>query len=383
MIEYLRLILWLPILVLSYFFPKDNSVWVFGANGGKQFGDNTKYFYLYVEHEKPSIRPVWISADLEIVEKLQENGYEAYHRNSLEGIFLTLCADMIFITHDLRDVNPWAVGRSTVICFWHGFPLKKISWDGRMEDSPLYQQVIYYLNTRWDRLFTPSEIASQPFETGLKHSKEDMQVTGYPRNDALDRDGISRNIFPSDSVRDKMANTHSQYFTFIYTPTYRDSGENPNETLDWDKINEALVNLGGYIFIKSHPRQPAEIDHELDRISILPSNMDIYPLLCYSDALITDYSSIYFDYLFLNNPVIFYAFDREQYENERGMYFDYDDVTPGPIATNQSELVDILFNVAESDEYAQCRDNIRKKFMTDFELRFSEKAFVTIKSELN
>lgn len=89
---------------------------------------------------------------------------------------------------------------------------------------------------------------------------------------------------------------------------------------------------------------------------------DIYPLLPVSDYLITDYSSIYFDYLLLNKEIIFYPFDYTEYVNEdRKLYFDYDEITPGEKVYTFEKLLDTL-SILNNLDFSKEREQIKNKF---------------------
>ena len=82
-------------------------------------------------------------------------------------------------------------------------------------------------------------------------------------------------------------------------------------------------------------------------------NTDIQELLLISDILITDYSSMIFDYLLLDRPILLFAYDLNEYLNERGMYYNFEEIAPGPILLNGTELIDAIKNI----------ENIDKKFI--------------------
>jgi CDP-glycerol glycerophosphotransferase (TagB/SpsB family) len=363
---------------ITYFFPRDSNLWIFGAGEGTRFTGNSKYLFLYVDSQT-QVRSVWLSENQNIVEELKNSGYEAYHRNSLKGIYFSLRARASIVTHDNRDLNPWLITGSTVVCLWHGFPLKHISWDSRLADAKSYVKLFYSLNTDWDLFCVPSEISMGPFESGLRHPLEDMRITGYPRNDEL----VGAEFLQgTPHQRATLGDEDTNRFTFIYLPTYRREGENPLNTLNWTRVNGTLDSINAKMFVKPHPRQSADIPSGVDQISVLDGDIDVYPLLGDSDALITDYSSVYFDYLLLDKPILYYSFDRDEYQDSRGLYFEYSEVTPGPVAKCDKEFNKSLEGIVESDEYGTEREDIQKKFMPTFDQSYSERTFQMIMTEL-
>ena len=110
----------------SGFFRKDSNMWIFGAPLGQKFADNSKYLFLYVTKNHPDITCVWLSRNTDVIEKLRENGYCAYHVSSLEGILHSLRAGCVVISTSLWDVNRSLIRGAKVVQLWHGTPLKKL-----------------------------------------------------------------------------------------------------------------------------------------------------------------------------------------------------------------------------------------------------------------
>jgi CDP-glycerol glycerophosphotransferase len=107
-----------------------------------------------------------------------------------------------------------------------------------------------------------------------------------------------------------------------------------------------------------------------------PSHQDIYPLLPLADALVTDYSSVYMDYLLLNRPVYFFAYDQQRYcAQDRELFFPYEDMTPGPIANTQEDLLAHLHAglVLGRDAHEQERLALREKLFTHVDARASQR----------
>ncbi|CDG65347.1 MAG: hypothetical protein PWQ15_982 [Methanobacterium sp.] len=108
-------------------------------------------------------------------------------------------------------------------------------------------------------------------------------------------------------------------------------------------------------------------NHKYDRIYLLQDediNQDVYKILPFTDYLITDYSSVYFDYMLLNKPIIFAPFDIDDYiKNDREFYYNYNDVTPGPKAYNWKEVLKYINKIVrEPNRYKDQRKIINQKF---------------------
>lgn len=141
--------------------------------------------------------------------------------------------------------------------------------------------------------------------------------------------------------------------TLCYLPTFRDKKE---LLFLGEKSKSKIINFLNFLnennyqlITKLHFAGTNIVNREKDilykykNIIILPSQMDIYPFLKYSDILITDYSSVYFDFLYLNRDIIFYPYDLTYYKlYDRGLLFEYNKITPGDKVFNLNELTDNL-----------------------------------------
>lgn len=364
---------------LSYLFPRNKKIWVFGSKDGRQFLDNPKYLFLYIaNNRKDEIKAIWISKNRTVIKKLRKKGYNAYHNCSLRGIYYALRA-YYFITDGYSfAINYWLSGGAKKINLWHGSPIKKIGFDmtkgkgSEFHKSKGVKKLMYYLLVPWvfekqGRIITTSPLYQKIFISAFKINRNKIAITGYPRNDIFFNKfdnfdlGMDYQIFRKIKKFKKDNNK-----LIIYLPTFRESGGNPcmDGVFDFTKLNRFL-NLNHTIFIvKLHiltdMKRNISQDLNLDRILVLPRRMDIYSILPLIDVLITDYSSVYFDFLLLNKPIIFFPYDIQQYINERDLYFNYDEFTPGPKAYNFGELLEKMKDALDgNDDYIEQRQKIR------------------------
>lgn len=176
---------------------------------------------------------------------------------------------------------------------------------------------------------------------------EDAWLTGYPRNDFLLKQEKSQELISKHPFLDKRV--------ILYAPTWRELNQAtvffPFSDYNPKELNNFLQEQDSYLLIRAHKEELLKSNtgynsnfESCDRI--LYAGNDIFPdvseLLIYTDILITDYSSIYIDYLLLNRPIIFFCHDLEQYSATNGLLFDYDSVTPGDKVFTQKEFLDSL-----------------------------------------
>ena len=357
---------YLAVALLDGFRERDESLWVFGARGGEAFADNTKYLYLHVAAEHPEIRPVWLSKDPDVVEELQEHGYEAYRRYSPRGLALNLRAGVVFLTQGHRDLAMPACAGALTVLLWHGVPLKTVSWDAEFPDEPPEVRAIHAaMAEEIDLLAVPSEELIDVFESGLRISRDRMCITGYPRNDALFGSIPGEELGTDAAALARVRTLAADHPVVCYLPTYRsDAADSPTDHLDLPALDEFLAERDAYLVVKTHPKEEVSLPPDLDRIVQLPAATDVYPLLRYADALVTDYSSAYFDFLSLDRPVVFYPYDLDRYRRRRGFYFDYDEVTPGPVVREFDGLLAALDGVlTDGDPYRDDRGAFRDRLL--------------------
>lgn len=371
-------ILFIPIYYFFYLVPRDNKIWLFGSNMGKSFGDNPKYFYLYMNHIKDrDIRPIWISNIDDIIRTLRENGYEAYSIYSLKGIFFALRSGVYIFDHHTKDISFWLSGGAKKINLFHGIPLKKIHGDNKFDQ--VRNPSNFYAKVRWivrriqneqpnHYYLATSVYVRDIFKGAFRTSIDKGIVCGYPRNDVffnnnylINNKNLSiKNIEVYNRLDREKQNGKK---TIMYMPTFRMSESNFFDIVNMELLNGFLENNNCVLLVKAHPMSILKegFNHiEYENILNIDSAEDPYLFLNLSDILITDYSSIYFDFLLTNRPIIFFAYDLKEYVSEsRELYYDYNSITPGHKAENIDELIKALgYILSDNDEFEKERKDI-------------------------
>lgn len=350
---------------LSAYYGRDRSLWVFGARGGGAFVDNAKYLFLHVAERRPGIRAVWLSKDGRVVDRLRAAGYEAYRATSPRGVYYALRAGVVCLTEDFRDVALAPTGGANVVQLWHGIPLKRIGWDAELPDHPLPVRLcLGYLARAISVLVLTARELAGPFASGLRVDRDRMAVAGYPRTDALVREVPGEAVGIDDGILDRLDRAAAEGPLLFYLPTYREgSADGFGDHLDLPALERFLAERGAHLAVKPHPKESVDLGERTgSRVVEVPPDDDVYPLLRRADALVTDYSSVAFDFLLADRPVVFYPYDLDRYREERGFYFDYGEVTPGPTATEFGELLAALDGVLDGDGYEAERAALRDRF---------------------
>jgi len=394
----------LPAYWFSFIIPKDKNLWIFGAWLGGKFADNPKYLFLYVKNTRPEIRPVWLSHDQSLVRDLRGMGYEAYTAYSMKGLLVSVRAGCVITSTGIVDANRFVIGGARRVQLWHGTPLKKIGYDDKITQllnegrkgftaklKNILRNLLPYSVEDDDMCISPSEEVSSKFASAFAMPKERVRLTGYPRNDAFFN--VLWQMNRDASFVDRIRQITQCKHVIAYLPTHREEGRRRADYLftsygfNGDDFNRLLKRYDAALVIKTHYYNRLEdgFDGVNSRI-YMPSDSqlpDIYPLLKAADILITDYSSVYFDYLLLGRPIIFAPFDLEDYlKRDRELYYDYNTVTPGPKAKNWPEVLELIDRVMKEDEWKENREQICMRFNEFRDGESSRRVFEEIRSLL-
>ena len=344
---------------LSCGFPRSKKVWVFigwHTNVEREvFADNSKYLYLYTANQLPEVSAIWISHDRKLSKILSNNGYTAYYLYSLKGIFYSLRAEYTFVDAFMKLRNWQFSGRSKVIQLWHGKGMKKTGHDSNYSLKK-YDQILFpHLHQKFYKLIASSPYTVKLMASTFKAKVEDILITGLPRNDILHSNISGSDIDSHQQLANQITDAKKNGCTKIlfYAPTFRPDGSNPLESFDFIKANEFLADKNWHLIVSLHPKFARKENVQipsLSNISYVGAGYDIYPQLKDIDLLITDYSSLYVDFLQLSKPVVFYVFDILQYQSEMGLHEDFETLTPGPHPRTFNDLLEAI-NLPISSKY--------------------------------
>ncbi len=392
-IKYWSQILLLPVYLLSFCSVRSNKIWVLGSSFGQRFADNPRYFFLYLSQvQQEGIQAIWISKEKSIIEHLKKNNLKAYYLYSFQGIWNCLRAKVYLFDNYSKDICFTLSGGARKINLWHGIPLKKIQMDN-VHDKVRYpdtgwQRIKWMLRRMSDEkpshyILCTSEFLRNIFESSFR--TKNVIMCGYPRNDVLISDTIRNVLLPNEEQVCKSMDMHDGKIV-VYMPTFRDSEKQLMNILDFDKFHMFLQNNNILFCMKLHPKSRLENlirtklqNRDLKYIRFINSNNDPYPIVKKADILVTDYSSIYFDYLLMDRPIVFFDYDREEYlRNTREMYFNYEEFTPGVKVKSAVELEAAL--LAE-DDYSAERAIVRQKVFSKESGLASERLYQAIKQQ--
>ena len=326
---------------ISLFVPKRKNVWIFGSKGGDSYSDNPKYVFEYINKNQPEIKTVWLTKNKIVLEHLRTIGVRVYYINSIKGIIWQMMAKVAIISHGISDINKYACGRLKIVECWHGVPMKPVLLSDPKEEALKKREnirrlsfVLPYLRKRINYkeyfVICGSGDRSNKILKKVFGDNSNLISSGFPRLDGL----FVENNYSISICRevDELKSQGKQIG--IYMPTYRREGE--FDIVDYfykniKEINNHLQRNNQSLFVKIHSfEKNLKEKKNIGNVFFISNSEikdDIYSILNKFDFLITDYSSIVFDFLILSRPVFFLTPDRESYIKSNGNFvFDYLDL---------------------------------------------------------
>lgn len=264
----------------------------------------------------------------------------AFMKQYATASYVVICDNFLPVTAGKKRKE------TTVIQLWHGCgAFKKFGYDSKEDIPPYYKGKVFH---NYDIVTVSSPACCKAFSHAMALPLGCMLPVGISRTDKYyDRHYLAQ-------AKEKFLKAYPQAAgkkVVLYAPTFRGNAARPELSVEKDAV-EALKELGAqwYVIVKKHPHM------ESDREKKGLSTEEILP---FADVLISDYSSVIFDFCIFNRPIIFYAPDLEEYEKNRGFYLDYKKL-PGSIVTSAKSLKQA---VEEPDSYVLQRKEFFLKYM--------------------
>lgn len=340
---------------LSGFSRRNSKYAVFGSHNG-EFKDNSKYLFIYMNEHRKDLNCVWISKNKKQANDIRNLGYKSHHYRSIKGVYYCLVSKFYFYTSHLKDINYWISRKAIAINLWHGLPMKKIEFS--IKTGPLTEIYNLYkfnphrirqphLFRKPDFMLSTSPFMSNHFSEAFKISPKQCLEYGQPRLDHILYPEVFNNLHQINNKTKISINIKNFSKVFLYLPTWRDTKADILDDLkmDFKMVNSFLDEHNALMLVKLHPITPQESLDKINfpNIKICNFDFDIYSILDKVDCLITDYSSIFYDFISFNSSVILYTPDIDTYlTNCRELNFNYEQYTSGLRATNMSSFITCL-----------------------------------------
>jgi CDP-glycerol glycerophosphotransferase len=352
-LKLLRLPLYALGAVASLVVPRTPRLWVFGSGAG--VGEGALPLYRAArERLGDDTRLMWLATTEAELAEARALGLTAERKTGWRGFRLTLRARVLVVTHGFGDVNRFATRGGFVVQLWHGIPLKRLHLDSPatlrvsfLPDHRLVRSAVaraYRVAGRGIRLFpVASELVAARISSAFGVPRDRIVVTGDPRDDALTAPVVP--ALDAGGAR-----------TILYAPTWRDGDPDPAVPTpeQWAAVGAWLEERDAVLYVRTHPLGAGDYaagPAASDRVRMLGPDVvrDVNTVLPEIDVLLTDYSSIAFDFALLGRPIVFLAADLESYAKRRGLYDPYREFSGGRHTTGWEDALGLLGDALDRD----------------------------------
>ena len=345
MVHQIKLMIIRMFFIFVGFLPARKKMILFESFSGRQYSCNPRAVYEYMLKHHPEYEMYW-SIDKKFKDNFKAKNLKTVERYSIKWLFI-LGFSRFWVVNGRM---PWTIQNSKhtrYIQTWHGTPLKKLVFDMEEVHMPntnaeKYKMSFFKESRNWDVLISPNRYSTDIFKRAFKFEKEIFE-TGYPRNDVLIKDNNFEKI---KEIKKKLGIPQDKK-AILYAPTWRDNQFYKVGQYKFDLALDLaeLQKLYGdqyVILLRMHYLVAENFDLSPYKgfAYDFSQKVDINDLYLVSDLLITDYSSVFFDYANLKRPILFYTYDIEEYRDVlRGFYFDIEKEAPGPLVKDMKSLI--------------------------------------------
>lgn len=349
--------------LIGLFIRTDGKLILFNSYGGKKFDDSPRAIY---EQILSDVR----FADCKLVWAIQEpdtvkvsGSAQVVRADSLQ-YFITALKARVWVTNSSME-RGLDFKKKNTICFnsWHGSAIKVMGIDIKDENQSFKSKVL----VRADIMLAQSQYDIDTFSHAYQLPVSSFRMTGLPRNDVL------ANYTKNDVCRIKeKLGIEKNKIVLLYAPTFREYTKGTS--------NEVVLNvpmnlqywqdmLGDNYVVLFRAHYEVAKHMKVDGYPLfldMSSYPDLNELMIVADALISDYSSIYFDFSVTHKPMYCFAYDYSEYMANRGMYLSLKDELPCAIHQDENELVTELLQFSETKEEMQKRTaSFQQKYVTE------------------
>lgn len=347
---------------------RNPRTWLFASHVGWNHSNNAKSLFLRLQeaisHKDSDITVIWIAQDRREARTVRNAGFRSYVWYSLKGLYHCLTAGVYIYTEHTSDINRLTSRTAFCVDLWHGLGIKILyaldpdyfhKYYGFKKEPSEHSfldrmKVPLHIYKKPDIILCPSHFQESLFARMFQIPEERMILAGYPRNDILlwphaaIREYTERYASQEDlAILDELAARRFDK-VYVYMPTWRIGCKEPVYSMagmDFSVLEDALAKNNSLFILKPHnfdKWQSGNTPH----IVRIPDKCEIYTVLPYTDCLITDYSSIYSDYLLMNKEIILFPFDMEEYASYSCKMLDYDTYYLGKKVYTFKALVNLI-----------------------------------------
>lgn len=337
----------LPYAFLSLFCKRNKKLIVFCGMHCDCFNSNSKHLFLYFLKNEPDYTVKFVVNDEDKLEALtQEYGDHFIDTRTKEGKRIAIKAACWIVSWlDLPLGGLFLRFRRYVLHLGHGILLKGLGFTEK--DGHLIKKLYYFLNkSNITCSLATSTFMSKLVAKSMGTSTRRTIIAGQPYTDSLFNEPVN------------LPEINKNEFKVLYAPTWRKHSEVklfPFADFDFAKMEEFLTQNNIHIYVRFHPAYEETIPTDIlqmKNVSLFSAKKytEVMDYINIFDTLITDYSSIYLDYMPLERPMIFLPYDLEEELKTSGFVMDYMENTPGLKPSTQKDFIDSLLKAKNNPE---------------------------------
>lgn len=346
------------------------NIWVIGGNGGQYYSDNSAVLHNYILNNYQDIEVYWVieKASPDVI-KAKEQGPILY-KHSLKSNVYALLAKVLICNHSIRG----DILRSNMKRFEDAFTVSLCHGVTAFKAKKSFPNT-----SKLDLLIATSDYEKEIKQNWMNGNDQNVVVTGFPRHDIIfdmkNKNNNHKNIFYMPTWREwiikKWVDPSKEDFrTFRNSQFYKEinsflSNQDLNHFL---KTNNYIINI--FFHKNLHPFIKEFFDNKYpSNINILMEDTNVQEQLLNSNLLITDYSSVAWDFLLLDRPTIFYQFDYELYTKYNKSYISIPEELFGSVTYSYFETIKLIKDFINDAYY---EDESKKEYMKNKFLKFDD-----------
>jgi CDP-glycerol glycerophosphotransferase (TagB/SpsB family) len=369
------------VVILERIVPLDYGLIIIGARNGLYFMDNSRYLFEWLREHRPERRVVWLTWKRSIARSLRDAGHECLWMPTPAALLVMLRAEVAIYCNRLLDVcaHPAFLRSDTRLVYLsHGVGVKakrmtrkdSLSWPLKNELDVARRRLVITTSA--------SEFMAMLCSRSQGLSLSHYRLTGYPRNDMLFRE------HPESAGKWAVVTGDRIYKrTILYAPTWRQGGSArffPFHDFSADTLRRWLQETNTLLFIRPHIKdmkgdsfkdETAEALIESCEGNVRPLHAqvcpDCYLIMNRIDVLVTDYSSIYHDFLLLDRPILFVPYDYDEYLESNGFQYDYWKHLPGPAINSFRQFINAVDDIDTGDNSFRELRRVLRQRLHDFQ----------------
>ncbi len=358
--------------------PRTDRIWAFGSGIGPGEGA-LPLLRLTRNRLGGDVRLVWLATTGDELRRAQALGLDTVGKLSLRGLWLTMRARVLVVTHGQGDVNRYGARGGFLVQLWHGIPLKKLHLDSPaalVAPNPVTRFLVkrgHRAIGRQIRLFpVSSERVVSRIGSAFGLARDQIVVTGDPRDDVLLTGTADDRRRRARSAIEAAIGPLAAGPVVMYAPTWREGAGDPAQPDDatWRDIAAWLDRVDGTLIVRSHPLGHGVYDAGValsPRIRLLDAERlnEVTAVLPAVDHLVTDYSSMAYDFSLTGATMVFLAADITTYVESRGLYEPYRLFSGGRHVTNWPHALDRLDELVRRDPAALAAAEAHTRWLRD------------------